>query len=41
VNVILRMDLEEMGWQGANRLYLTYDREKWRAFVHIVMNRHK
>jgi len=37
----IKMDLEEMGWQGENWFYLTCNRDKWRALVHMVMNRYK
>jgi hypothetical protein len=34
----IKMDLREIGTDGANWLRLAQDRVKWRAFVNTVMN---
>jgi hypothetical protein len=34
----IKMDLGEIGWYGVNWTGLAQDREKWRAFVNLVMN---
>jgi hypothetical protein len=34
----IKMDLREIGIDGANRMHLTQDRVQWRAFVNTVMN---
>jgi hypothetical protein len=32
------MDLTETGWEVVERIHLAHDRDKWRVFVHTVMN---
>jgi hypothetical protein len=32
------MDLGESGWQGVDLIRLVQDRDRWRAFVNMVMN---
>jgi hypothetical protein len=32
------MDRREIGWEAMNWMYLTPDRDQWRAFVNTVMN---
>jgi hypothetical protein len=32
------MDLQELGWEGANKIALAQDRKRWRAVVNAVMN---
>jgi hypothetical protein len=34
----IKMDLKEIGIDGANWIRLTQDRVRWRAFVNTVMN---
>jgi hypothetical protein len=34
----IKMDLKEMGIDGANWIWLAQDRVQWRAFVNTVMN---
>jgi hypothetical protein len=35
-----KMDLVEVGWGGVDWIDLAQDRDKWRALVNVVMNRH-
>jgi hypothetical protein len=32
------MDLREIGWGGMNWIDLAEDKDRWRAFVNMVMN---
>jgi hypothetical protein len=34
----IKMNLREMGFNGANWIWLTQDRVQWQAFVNTVMN---
>jgi hypothetical protein len=34
----IKIDLREIGFDGANWIRLTQDRVQWRAFVNTVMN---
>jgi hypothetical protein len=34
----IRMDLLEIGWGDVDWIDLAQDRDKWRAFVNVVMN---
>jgi hypothetical protein len=34
----IRMDLEEIGWEGVEWIHLAQDRDRWRAVVNAVMN---
>jgi hypothetical protein len=34
----IKMDLREVGWDGMDWIYLTRDRDRWRALVNAVMN---
>jgi len=31
-------DLQEVGWRGVDWIDLARDRERWQAFVNVVMN---
>jgi hypothetical protein len=33
-----KKDLRDIGWDGVDWIYLTQDREDWRAFVNTAMN---
>jgi len=34
----IKMDLQEVGWRGKDRIDLTQDRDWWRALVNVIMN---
>jgi hypothetical protein len=34
----IKMDLEEIGWEGVDWIHLAQDRDRWRAVVNAVMN---
>jgi hypothetical protein len=34
----IKMDLREIGTDGANWIRLAQDRDQWRAFVNMVLN---
>jgi hypothetical protein len=34
----IRMDLREIGWEVVDWIYLTQDRDQWRAVANTVMN---
>jgi hypothetical protein len=34
----IKIDLREIGWDGADWISLAQDRDQWRALVNIVMN---
>jgi hypothetical protein len=34
----IKMDLREIGWDGADWIDLAQDRDQWRALVRAVMN---
>jgi hypothetical protein len=34
----IKIDLREVGWEGADWIDLAQDRDKWRALVYTVMN---
>jgi hypothetical protein len=34
----IKMDFREVGWEGTDRIDLAEDRDRWRAFVNVVMN---
>jgi hypothetical protein len=34
----IKMDLREVGWEGADWIDLAQDRDRWRTFVYTVMN---
>jgi hypothetical protein len=33
-----KMDINKMGWKGADWLYLSEDRDKWQAAIKTIMN---
>jgi hypothetical protein len=33
----VRMDLQEIGWEGVNWMNMAQDMDQWRAFVNTVM----
>jgi hypothetical protein len=34
----INMDLREVGWDGRDWIDLAQDRDRWRAYVNVVMN---
>ena len=34
----IKMDLQEVGWEGVDWIDLAQDRDRWRALVSAVMN---
>jgi hypothetical protein len=34
----IKMDLQEMGYEGMDWIYLAQDRDRWRALVNAAMN---
>jgi len=34
----IKMDLEEVGWEGVDWIHLAQDRDQWRDLVNTVMN---
>jgi hypothetical protein len=32
------MDVQEVGWEGMDWIYMAQDRDRWRAVVSAVMN---
>jgi hypothetical protein len=34
----IKIDLEEAGWEGKNRIDQAQDTEKWQALVNAIMN---
>jgi hypothetical protein len=34
----IKMNLRETGWDGMDWIYLTQNRDQWRALVNTVMN---
>jgi hypothetical protein len=34
----IKMDLQEVGWQGMDWIDLAQDRNRWQALVNVVMN---
>jgi hypothetical protein len=34
----IKIDLQEVGWEGADWIQMAQDRESWRAVVNAVMN---
>jgi hypothetical protein len=38
LEILVRMDLREIGWESVDWMHLAYHREQWRAVVNTVMN---
>jgi hypothetical protein len=36
--VNIKMDLREIGWDGADSMDMAQDRDQWRALVNTVLN---
>jgi hypothetical protein len=34
----IKMDLQKVGWEGLDWIYMAQDRNRWRALVNAVMN---
>jgi hypothetical protein len=34
----IKMDLQEVGWEGLDWIDMAQDRDRWRALVNAVMN---
>jgi hypothetical protein len=34
----IKMDLQEMGWEGVDWIDMAQDRDRWRALVNAIMN---
>jgi hypothetical protein len=34
----IKIDLREVGWDGRDLIDLAQDRDRWRAYVNVVMN---
>jgi hypothetical protein len=34
----IRMDLREIGWEGADWIHLAQDKDQWGAVVNMIMN---
>jgi hypothetical protein len=34
----IKIDLRETGWGGRDLIYVTHNRDQWRAIVNTVMN---
>jgi hypothetical protein len=37
-DMIIKMDLRETGWDGADWMDMAQDRDQWRALVNTVLN---
>jgi len=35
---IIKMDLQEMGWEGMDRIDLALEKDRWQALVNMVLN---
>ena len=34
----IKLDLQEIGWEGVGWIYLAWDSGKWRAVFNVAMN---
>jgi hypothetical protein len=34
----IKIDLQEVGWEGVDWIYMAQNRDRWRAVVNAVMN---
>ena len=34
----IEIDLQEVGWRGVDWIDLAWERDRWQAFVNVVMN---
>jgi hypothetical protein len=34
----IKMDLQDVGWDGVDLIDMTQDKDRWRALVNAVMN---
>jgi hypothetical protein len=34
----IKMNLQEVGWEGMDLIDMAYDSKRWRALVNVIMN---